>query len=188
MPAKQDQQAARERRARIHRSILDRWNHVTRPLGWAVENEPDSANDPLQQNSCGAVGSHAEHAGDNLETSNLAGFPPSAAVVGAGSELEAGERGRAGEPLLSVAANVAGNLKEGLREESLMCLRTDRQIQQNRQKGPGKRGGCRCVRVSVYLSAGVFVPSAFPLAGNIVCRVVELMRVSCRHVEGGMES
>ena len=125
MPAKQDQQAARERRARIHRSILDRWNDVTRPLGWAVENEPHSAKAPLQQNSCGAVGSHAEHAGNHSSetsnlVSNLAGCPPSAAVVGAGSEVEAGERGRAGEPLLSVAANVAGNLKEGLREEAML--------------------------------------------------------------------
>ena len=115
MPAKQDQQAARQRRARIHRGILDRWNEVARPLGWAVENETEDAG-PAQTGD--TANAHSVHVGANggdatCAASSSTACPPSSQAGGQASEMDGGESRRPSEPLLAVAANVAGTLGRG---------------------------------------------------------------------------
>jgi len=113
-PCSQDQQAARQRRARIHRGILDRWNEVARPLGWAVENEMEGAGPARTSEATNACSVHVDTNGGDAPcaASSPAAVLPGVQAGGQAGEMEGGESRRPSEPLLAVAANVADKWKE----------------------------------------------------------------------------
>ena len=147
MLAKQDEEAARERRARIHRGFLERFNlvwHATAGLGWAHDSEEGKedkgAGDAGQENSPpfeDGEGDAGVHAAQSLTSHNAPAWAcatgdtdhvmHSPALAGCDGGGEGGERkgseavmgGNHGDALLAAAVNVADKWKEDVRSFQL---------------------------------------------------------------------